>query len=163
MQKNFAFVEFNKNINLSTKFLVLNQVKNHQLKTSYSSLQYILLKMTINVPLKWKISTRAVTLFWDPFWRQVRNIDLPSNLFKIFFAYKLCYKKFKSVKHRVIRSFFRRHQIIRDRGIPTCTPPIWIGLNECDNSYARWVLSSVIIITQSDTRNIEYVIGWVKK
>ena len=45
--------------------------ENQQFKTRYSSLQYILLKMTINLPLKWKISTRVVTLFWDLFWRQV--------------------------------------------------------------------------------------------
>ena len=49
----------------------LNRLKNQQFKTCYSSLQYILLKMTIHLPLKWKISTRVVTLFWDPFWRQV--------------------------------------------------------------------------------------------
>ena len=49
----------------------LNRLKNQQFKTCYSSLQYILLKMTINLPLKWKISTRVVTLFWDLFWRQV--------------------------------------------------------------------------------------------
>ena len=44
---------------------------NQQFKTCYSSLQYILLKMTLNLPLKWKISTRAITLFRDPFWRLV--------------------------------------------------------------------------------------------
>ena len=82
---------------------------------------------------------------------------------KLLFAYKLPYKKSKSVKHRVISSLFRKHQPIKYRGTQTCTPPIWIGLNECDNSYARWVPSSVIIIAQSDTRNIEYVIGWLKK
>ena len=44
---------------------------NQQFKTCYSSLQYILLKMTLNLPLKWKTSTMTITLFWDPFWRLV--------------------------------------------------------------------------------------------
>ena len=131
-------------------------MKNQQFQTSYSSLQYILLKMTINLSLKWKISARAVTLFWEPFWRDVQNVDLPSNFSKIIFFTK-------SVKHRVIGSLFRRHQLINDRGTQTYTLPIWIGLNEYNNSYARWVLSSVIIIAQSDTRNTEYLIDWLNK
>ena len=35
---------------------------------------------------------------------------------KLIFAYKLSYKKYKSVNYRVIGSFFRRQQLIKDRG-----------------------------------------------
>ena len=56
---------------------------------------------------------------------------------KLLFAYKLSYKKSKSVKHRVIGSFFRGHQFVKSRGEQICTTPIWIGLNEFDNSYAQ--------------------------
>ena len=58
-------------ISITVLISLLNRLKNQQFKTCYSSLQYILLKMTINLPLKWKICTREVTLFWNPFWRQV--------------------------------------------------------------------------------------------
>ena len=139
---------------------VLNQLKNKKFKICYSSLQYILLKMTINLPLKGKISTRAVTSFWDPFWRQVQNVDLPSNFSKISFLLTLSYKKSKSVKHRVIGSLFRRYQLIKDGGAQICTPLIWIGfkwVRQQLRTFLKWVLSSVIIIAQNDTRNIEYM------
>ena len=110
--------------------------ENQQFKTRYSSLQYILLKMTINLPLKWKISTRVVTLFWDLFWRS-KIMTYHQISLKLLFAYKLSCKKSKSVKHRIIGSLFRRHQLIKDRGAQICTPPMWIGLNELGNGYAR--------------------------
>ena len=44
---------------------------------------------------------------------------------------------YKSVKHGVIGSLFRRQQLIKDRGAQICTPPMKIGLNEFDSSYAR--------------------------
>ena len=56
---------------------------------------------------------------------------------KLLFPYKLSNKKYKPVKHRVIGSFFRRQQLIKDRGTQIGTPPIYIGLNEFDHSYAR--------------------------
>ena len=43
---------------------------------------------------------------------------------KLLFAYKLAYKKSKSVKHRVIGSLFRGQQFVKDRGVQLCTPPI---------------------------------------
>ena len=61
---------------------------------------------------------------------------------KLVYAYKLSYKKYKSVKHRVIGSLFRRQQLIKDRGKQICTPHIGIGLHEFDNSYAHYSVSS---------------------
>ena len=61
---------------------------------------------------------------------------------KLLFVYKLSYKRYKPVKYRVIGSLFTRQQLIKDRGMQICTPPIWTGLNEFDNSYARSWLSS---------------------
>ena len=55
----------------------------------------------------------------------------------ILFICNLSYKKSKSVKYRVIGSLVRRHQLVKDRDAQTCTPSIWIGLTELDNSYAR--------------------------
>ena len=98
--------------------------------------------MTINLPLKWETSTRAVSLFWNPFWRQDQNVDLSWNFSKITFCIQMSYKRYKPVKYRVICSLFTRQQFIKDRGMQICTPPIWIGLNEFDNSYARLWLSS---------------------
>ena len=77
-------------------------------------------------------------------------------------------QKFKSVKHRVIGSLFRRQQLNKDRGAQICTPPIWIRLNQLCTFMRQqlctvvvWVLSSVIIIARSDNSNTE--IGWLKK
>ena len=53
---------------------------------------------------------------------------------KLNFAYKLSYKKYKSVKHRAIGSLFRRQQLIKDRGKQIYTPPIGIVLHVFDNS-----------------------------
>ena len=52
---------------------------------------------------------------------------------QLLFAYKLFYKKYKSVKHGVVGYLFRKQQLKKDRG----APPIWIGLNEFDNSYVQ--------------------------
>ena len=79
----------------------------------------------------------------------------------LLFAYKLSYKKYKLVKQRAIGSLFRRQQLIKARGAQICTPPI-VGLNEFDNSYARLWCES-FSSAQSNTRNIECVIGWLKK
>ena len=107
--------------------------------------------MTINLPLKWEISTRAVTLLWDPFCRSnYRQISL-----KLLFVYKLSYKKFKSVKHRVIGSIFRGQQLIKDGLKDLRTPDMnrvkWV--RQQLRMVMVWVLSFVIIIAQSDTIN----------
>ena len=84
------------------------------------------------------------TTFIPDYFSMAANFDDRSNMLtylqvslKLLFAYKLSYKKSKSVKHRVSGSFFRRYQLIKDRGTQICTPPIWIGLNEFDNSHVR--------------------------
>ena len=151
-------------ISISVLRFSTESAENQQFKTCYSSLQYILLKMTINLPLKGNISTRAVTLFWDRF----KMLTYHQVSRKLLFPYKLSNKKSKSVKHRVIGSFFRRHQLIKDRGAQICTPPIWIGLkwvrqqlrtHVCDvssffcNYYcSKWYQKHRI-----------YVIDWLKK
>ena len=63
------------------------------------------------------------------FWLTVTNF---------FFANKPSYKKYKSAKHRVIVSFFRRQRLIKGKRPQICAPLIWIGLSELDNSYAWW-------------------------
>ena len=108
------------------------------------------------------------------FWLTVTNF---------FFANKPSYKKYKSAKHRVIVSFFRRQRLVKGKRPQICATLIWIGLSELDNSYALVMLwdalrcfemlwyawwcfesfSSVLIIAQIDTVNIEYVLGWLKK
>ena len=60
--------------------------------------------MTIKLSLKLKISTRAVTLFWDPVDDRSKMLTYHQISLKLFFAYKLSYKKSKSVKQRVIGS-----------------------------------------------------------
>ena len=50
IQKIFVFWEFNKNISFSTKFQYWISWKTNNLRFANSSLQYILLKMTINLP-----------------------------------------------------------------------------------------------------------------
>ena len=51
---------FNKNINFSSQLEY--RISNHKIKKQqYSSLHFILLKMTISSPLKWEFSTTAVT------------------------------------------------------------------------------------------------------
>ena len=84
---------FNKNINFSTELLFRVSLKKQQFITWYSSLQYILLKMTISSPLKWEISTAEVTLLEpkffsvrDPFWRQVRQV--PQNIIYLRLSYE---------------------------------------------------------------------------
>ena len=42
------------------KFGLMNQLKNQQFMTCYSSLQFILFKMSINILVKWKISNKIV-------------------------------------------------------------------------------------------------------
>ena len=85
-----------------------------------------------------------VFLFLRPIWRQALNFDLRSNFSKIPFACKLSYKKCKSVKHRVISSFFKRQQLIKDSGAQIYPPLIWTGLSELDNSYAQlWCENSL--------------------
>ena len=65
-------------LNFSTEFV-----------TYYSSLHFILPKVTINIHLKWEISTKADTLrsfsVWDHFYDR-------SNISEYFFAYKLPYE-----------------------------------------------------------------------
>ena len=67
MWKISFFRAFNRNINFSFFFYlffisVLNQLRNHQFMTCYSSLRFILLKMSINILLKWKLNIRTTTL-----------------------------------------------------------------------------------------------------
>ena len=118
---------------------VLNQLKNQQFTTCYSSLQHILLKMTINIPLKWEISTRAVTLQKEKFFSVTTGLKrwLTVTFLHKLFAYKLSYKK-KSVKQRVTGSFFRRQRLIKDRDTQIWPPLIWTGLSDFENSYVRW-------------------------
>ena len=65
--------------------------------------------------------------------------------------------KKRSVEHRVIGLFLRRHQLIKE-GYKSI---IQLGLLEFDNSYTQGaavrVLSPLLIIALSDTRNIEYL------
>ena len=56
---------------------------------------------------------------------------------KLLFVYKLSYKKFKSVKHRVIGSLFRGQQLIKKQAREDLHTLIWIKLNEFDNSYTQ--------------------------
>ena len=79
----------------------MKQRKNRRLITSYSSLEYILLKMTTNLSLKQEVSTRAVTLLFDPFNDKFKMLNCRQISPKLLFAYNLSYKKYKSVKHRV--------------------------------------------------------------
>ena len=69
----------------------MNQSKNQQFMTC-SSLQFILFKMSINIPLKWKISAKIVFLqqaqffpVWSPFCMQAKNFDLPPSFSENYF------------------------------------------------------------------------------
>ena len=54
---------FNKNINFSTEFQYRVSLKKQQFITWYSSLHFILLKMTISSPLKLETSTTSYSRF----------------------------------------------------------------------------------------------------
>ena len=71
---------------------VMNQSKNQQFMTCYSSLQFILFKMSINNPLKWTISAKIVFLqqaqffqVWSPYYMQAKNYDLPPSFSENYF------------------------------------------------------------------------------
>ena len=53
--------------------------------------------------------------------RQVENVDFRQISPKFYFAYNLSYKNEKSVKHRVIGSFFWSQWLIKDSGAQICT------------------------------------------
>ena len=121
--------------------------------------------MAINIPLKWEISTRVVTLLQAKFSRFETRFDdslemlTYRQIFKsFFFANKLSHKKYKLVKHKVDRFFRRQHkrQGHADLHTPDMNRDKWV-----DNSYSYGmrVHSSVVIIAQSDTKKMEYVTG----
>ena len=77
----------------------MNQSKNQQFMICYSSLQFFMVfKMSINNPLKWKIyivlQQAQFFLVWSPFYVQAKNYDLPPS-FSIIFGSRLSYKKSK--------------------------------------------------------------------
>ena len=78
---------------------------------------------------------------------------------KLLFASKLSYKKSKSVKYSF---YFQEASTCKRQGhadllIPDINRVKWV-LQQL-RKVIMWVLSTVIIIAQSYTRNIEYVIG----
>ena len=77
--------------------------------------------MTINLSLKLEISIRAVC-FRPHFDGRSKMLTYRQISLKLLFAYKLSYKKNKSVKHNVIGSLFRRQQLIKHKGAQICTP-----------------------------------------
>ena len=99
MKKIPIFGVFNKKYKFHHWISVHNQLKKQQFITYYSSLHFILLEMTISSPLKWEISSTAVTLlkpkfflFWDPFWRHAQSTDLELNSSKYSFTYRMSYE-----------------------------------------------------------------------
>ena len=67
---------------------------------------------------------------------------------------------------KFLRIFFCLQTVLRQQSVKQiCAPPIWTGLSDFNICYsdAVRVLSSVLFITQSDTRNIEYLISWLQK
>ena len=94
--------------------------------------QYILLKMTINIPLKWEISVRIVFPDLGLILTTGLKCWLTVKFFQSFFSLKLLYKKCKLVKHKVISSLFWNQRLLKDRGAQICTPAIWIELGESD-------------------------------
>ena len=67
---------------------------------------------------------------------------------------------------KFLRIFFCLQTVLRQQSVKQiCAPPIWTGLSDFNICYsdALKVLSSVLFITQSDNRNIEYLISWLQK
>ena len=71
-----------------------NQLKYQQFMTCYSPSQFSLFKISTNIPLKWKISTKIVFLqqaqffpVWSLFCMQAKNYDLLPSLSKKYFWY----------------------------------------------------------------------------
>ena len=71
---------------------VMNQSKNQQFMICYSSLQFIVFKMSIHNPLKWKINIKIVflqqTQFFPlriPFCFQAKNNELPPSFSESYF------------------------------------------------------------------------------
>ena len=115
---------FNKNIYFSTEFQYWISQRTNNL-TCYSSLQFILLKMTISIPLKWGISTTAVPLLKQPKFSRFGTHfdDMPKILTYRQISPNIFLKKWKqkSVKHRAQREFFKFF-IKKDKLEPTNLP-----------------------------------------
>ena len=132
-----VFGVFNKNINFSTEstdkpkiydLLFLIAIYSSKNDNKYPSeirnwLQNSLFTTRIFVPGLELISTTDLKCW------------LIAKFFqKFIFAYKLAYKKQKSVNREVIDSIFRRQWFINELGAQICAPPVWIRFREFETS-----------------------------
>ena len=71
MQECKSYLFFGNLTKISISVLNFSTESTEKQYRDFCKLQYILLKMIINLPLKCEINIRVVTLFWDPFRQQV--------------------------------------------------------------------------------------------
>ena len=126
----------NKIINFSVWTSVLNQLKNQQFMTCYSSLQFILLRMTISIPLNEKLAQQQRLYYNRSFSGFGTHLDDGPKILTCrrispnIFCLQTVLLKQKSVKHRAIGSFWRRYRLIK-KG--------WEDLGTSDMDRAKWV------------------------